>query len=152
MRLAILVTTAVLGLSLPALAEKVSEGKMKESLTKLVPESKVVKQDGDEFEVSTAKQTIVEVEFNRDGTVEEASGDAAVAGDVFTPGNNMITLQQAVDSLKKAGKTPKGDWSYKKSFTNGWVYEFEGVENGKDMEYAVSAKDGKIVKDNRDLL
>ncbi|GEM_PF-1627388 len=152
MRLLVFLTTAAIGFSLPAYAKKVSEAQMKESLTKLVPESKVVKKDGDEYEVMTPKNTIVEVEFNRDGSVDEASGDAAAVGDAFVPGNGMISLAEAIESLKKSGKTAAGDWSYKKSFTNGWVYEFEGLENGKDMEYQVSAKDGSLVKDRRDIL
>lgn len=151
MRLLVFLSVAVFGFSVPAYAKKISEAQLKESLTKLVPESKVVKQDGDEYEVVTPKNTIVEVEFKRDGSVDEASGDAALAGDVFVPGNGMIALSDAVEALKKSGKSASGDWSYKKSFKNGWVYEFEGLENGKEMEYQISAKDGSLVKDRRDI-
>lgn len=152
MRLVTMLITAIVGFSFPAYAKKVSEAQLKESLTKLVPESKVVKKDGDEYEVMTPKNTVVEVEFNRDGSVDEASGDSAMGGDVFVPGNGMIALGAAVESLKKSGKTGTGDWEYKKSFRNGWVYEFEGRENDKDMEYQISAKDGSLVKDSRDIL
>lgn len=152
MRLLVFILTAAIGFTTTAYAKKASETQLKESLTKLIPQSKVVKKDGDEYEVMTPKNTVVEVELNRDGTVDKASGDAAVGGDTFVPGSGMISLADAVESLKKSGKSAAGDWSYKKSFTNGWVYEFEGLENGKEMEYQVSAKDGSLVKDRRDIL
>ncbi len=124
---------------------------LKETAMKLVPESKITKEDGNEFDLMTAKQTVIEVELNKDGTLDEASGNAALAGDVFVPGNGLMSLGDAVSALQKAGKTPAGDWSIEKSFLNDWIYEFEGTENGKAMEYAVSAKDGKLVKDRRDI-
>lgn len=150
--LSFFIVLSALGISMSAYAEKATDAKYKDSLQKMIPDSKVIQQDGAEYEVMTPKQTVVEIEFNRDGSIDEASGDAAQAGDVFNPGEGMITLADAVAALSKAGKTPSGDWSYEKSLTKGWIYEFEGTENGKKMEYAVSAKDGKIVKDNRDIL
>jgi uncharacterized membrane protein YkoI len=124
---------------------------LKETAMKLVPESKITKEDGNEFDLMTAKQTVIEVELNKDGTLDEASGNAALTGDVFVPGNGLMSLSDAIAALQKAGKTPAGDWSIEKSFMNDWIYEFEGTENGKAMEYAVSAKDGKLVKDRRDI-
>ena len=122
----------------------------KENAAKFVPGSTFVKEDGNEFDLKTAKNTIVEVELNTDGTIDEASGDLAVDGDVFTPGNSHITLEAAAAALKKAGKTPSGDWSYKKSILRGWVYEFEGHENGVKMEYVLSATNGSLLKDKKD--
>ncbi len=151
MRSLAIVLSLFLGITFQAQAKKASEAQIKESLNQFVPESKFLHKDGDEYKVTTAKQTIVEVEFDRDGKVDEASGDAVEGGDVFIPGRGNFTLAQALDALKKSGKTPTGDWKYKKSFLNGWVYEFEGTENGKKMDYAVSAKDGALVVDRRDL-
>lgn len=126
-------------------------GSLKDAAVKMVG-GKLIKEDGDEYSIQTAKGTVVEVELNNDGTVDEASGDSVAGGDAFAPGGGMLSLADAVAALKKAGKNPTGDWSYEKSMINGWVYEFEGVENGKSMEYAISAKDGKLVKDKRDLM
>ncbi|MGE3684717.1 MAG: PepSY domain-containing protein [Bdellovibrionales bacterium] len=33
-----------------------------------------------------------------------------------------------------------------------WIYEVEGVENGREKEYLIDAKDGKLLRDSRDLL
>ena len=151
MRSLAIVLSIFLGMTLQAQAKKASEAQIKESLTQFVPESKFLHKDGHEYKVTTAKQTVVEVEFDRDGTVDEASGDAVEAGDMFVPGRGNYNLAQAVEALKKAGKVPTGDWKYKKSFLNGWVYYFEGTENGKKMDYAVSAKDGALVVDRRDM-
>lgn len=135
-----------------AQAQKVTDAKLKEKLPSLVPESKVLEQDGREFEVMTKQNTKMEIEFDRKGALAEASGDAATAGDVFAPGQGFISLADAVAALTAAGKTPSGDWSFDKSMAKGWIYEFEGTEEGKKMEYAVDAKSGKLVKSNRDIL
>lgn len=125
---------------------------LKDAATKMVPNAKIIKEDGNEFDLQTAKGTVVEVELNRDGTIDEASGDSVAGGDEFAPGAGMMTLAQAAEALRKAGKNPTGDWSFEKSMMHGWMYEFEGMENGKKMEYGISAKDGKLVKEKRDLM
>ena len=133
-----------------ALAHEKAE--LKTVAQKMVNGAKVVKEDGKEFDLQTERGTIVEVELNADGTVDEASGNSALGGDAFAPGGGLLSLNQAAEALKKAGKTASGDWSFDKSMRHGWVYEFEGIENGKSMEYGVSAKDGTLVKDRRDIL
>lgn len=122
-----------------------------EKLESMVPASKVLKTDGNEFDLLTPKNTVVEIELNRDGSLDEASGDFAQGGDVFIPSDGHLTLANAVAALKAAGKTPSGDWSYEKSFLHGWVYKFEGSENGKTMKYLVNAENGRLVGDRRDL-
>ena len=69
---------------------------------------------------------------------------------MFVPGGQLLSLAAAVESLKKSGKTAQGDWSFEKSTLNGWVYEFEGVEDGKKMEYVIDATAGKLIKAKRD--
>lgn len=123
---------------------------LKAKAAEFVPSSTFLAEDGDEFQFQTAKGTIVEVELNRDGSIDEASGDAALTGDVFVPGGSLLSLSAAVESLKKSGKTTQGDWSFEKSTLNGWVYEFEGVEGGKKMEYVIDATAGKLIKAKRD--
>lgn len=136
----------------PATATTGNSTKLKDAAMKAVPNAKLLTEDGNDFDLQTAKGTIVEVEMNGDGSLDEASGDAATQGDVFSPGNGLISLEEATRALQKAGKSPTGDWSLEKSMLRGWVYEFEGRENGKDMEYAIDAKTGKLVKDRRDLM
>ena len=136
---------SVLALSTAAFAKPT-----KEAALKFVPGATLVKEDGSDFDLKTSKNTIVEVELNNDGTIDEASGDLAHEGDVFTPGNSHLNLDAAVAALQKAGKTPSGDWSYEKSLLRGWVYEFEGHENGVKMEYTISATNGKLLTDKKD--
>lgn len=144
--LKVLTVCSVFALSVSAFAAKSN----KETAAQYVPGSTFVKEDGSDYDFKTSKNTIVEVELNRDGTVDEASGDLAHQGDVFVPGNNHLSLEAAVAALQKAGKNPSGDWSYEKSVINGWVYEFEGNENGTKMEYVISATDGRLLKDKKD--
>ena len=124
--------------------------KWQAAAVKMVPGAKVVKIEGREFDLQTTKDTLVEVEVNSDGSIDEASGKAALGGDLFVPGKGHINLETAVATLKKAGKNPSGSWSFKKSVLSGWIYEFDGIEAGKEMEYDISAKDGKLLKSRQD--
>lgn len=116
---------------------------MQEKVQKYVPQGKIIQEKNDEVKVQTPNGTIVEIEFKRNGNLEEASGDN-VEKDVFIPGEGLLSLKDAHAAMTKAGKTAQGDWSLDDSMLKGWHYEFEGVENGKNMEYTVDAKTGKI--------
>lgn len=116
----------------------------------IVPQGVIVEREKNEVKFKTPTGTIVEVEYNVDGSFDEASGDNADRGDVLVPEAGIISLESAVTKLKKAGKTPIGDWSLEKKFVDGWVYEFEGFENGKKMEYRVSGKDGSLISSTID--
>ena len=116
---------------------------MAEDALKLVPGGKVVAEKAEEVKVQVPNGGIVEVEFQA-GKFEEASGDS-VEHDIFIPGQGLLSLKDAVEAMKKAGKTPVGEWSLDNSFLKGWHYEFEGHENGKKMDYIVDAKSGKLL-------
>lgn len=120
----------------------------KEAL-KYVPNGKVEAVEKNEAKVRTSGGTIVEVEFDRNGNLEEASGDMA-SKDTFVPGNGLLSLTDAVAAMKKAGKNVDGEWSLEKDFARDWEYEFEGFENGKSMEYTLNAKTGKITGTKED--
>lgn len=124
-------------------------GSIKESALSYIPNGKVVQEKDKEVKVQTQNGTIVEVEFTMTGAFEEASGDS-IEQDVFVPGDGLLSLADAVGALKKAGKTPSGDWSLDKSFVKGWHYEFEGYESGKKMDYVVDAKTGKLLESTID--
>ena len=116
---------------------------------KFVPGGEIVQEKLREVKVKTPKGTIVEIEFNGDGSFEEASGDN-LEKDIFVPETGLVTLENAVESLKKEGKSPVGDWELDHSFLSGWGYKFEGYENGQKFDYYVDAKTGKLVKSKLD--
>lgn len=122
----------------------------KEKISQLVPDSKIIHEDGNEFEVLTSQNTAIEIEFNKDGTLDEAEGKSAINGDVFNPGNGLVSLKDAASQLTSAGKTLTGEWSFEQNIRNEWVYEFEGRENNNKMKYISDAKTGKMTKERRD--
>jgi hypothetical protein len=109
-----------------------------------VPGGQVVRVEHDEVKIQTSNGTIVEIEFLRNGSFEEASGKNAQQ-DVLTPPNSLVTLGVALQGLKDAGKSASGEWSLEHSMRHNWHYEFEGYENGQEMEYVVNAKTGKFI-------
>ena len=118
---------------------------------KLVPNSKIAHEKGDEVKLQTAQGGMIEIDFDRKGVFSEASGTNADQ-DVFNAPNQLLSLKDAVAAAKKAGKTPAGKWSLEKETLSGWVYEFAGFENGKEMEYIVDAKTGALKKSKTDRL
>lgn len=109
-----------------------------------IPGGKILEVKRDEVKVLTPNSTVVEVEFKRDGSFEEASGDV-IEKDIFVPGQGMLSLADAVTEFQKSGDTATGDWSLDHGLVHGWHYEFEGYKNGQQMEYTVDAITGKIL-------
>ena len=114
-----------------------------------VPGGEIQSSGKDEIKVKTTAGTIVEVELDRDGSLDEASGEFALK-DSFVPGKGLLSLNKAVEAMKKHGKTVEGEWSLEKDFLRDWEYEFEGVENNKKYEYALNAKTGELIKSEAD--
>lgn len=115
-----------------------------------VPNGELVKDEKDEKHFKTKAGTIVEFEFDRKGNFDDASGDMALNGDEFTAHEGNMSLKQITDKLTKEGKKLTGEWKYQNKFLNGWIYELEGMADGKEVDYYVSAKDGKIIKEKVD--
>lgn len=111
----------------------------------LVPDGKVHEVGKDEIKIATANDSIVELEFSANGKLEEASGDDCHR-DILIPKNGLLTLAEANQALEKQGKEVQGEWSLEESFFQGWHYDFEGTENGKEVEFVVDAKNGKLLK------
>lgn len=118
---------------------------------KMVPNSKVLLEEKDEVKLQTADGGTIEIEFDRKGAFEEASGKN-VDKDTFNAPNGLMSLKDAVAAAKKAGKTPVGKWSLEKGLLTGWTYEFKGVENNKEMEYMIDAKTGELKKSKTDRM
>jgi uncharacterized membrane protein YkoI len=123
--------------------------KLNEKALSYIPDGKVVQEKEKEVKVQTKNGTIVEIEFERNGDFEEASGKS-IDKDSFIPEHKLVSLNTAVESLKKSSKSPTGDWNLEKSFLRGWVYEFEGFENGQEVDYVVDATNGKLLETRLD--
>lgn len=138
----------VLGLMIYS-AQGHTQPDMKNTALKFVPEGQVVSESVREFKIRTKNNTVVEIEFERDGSFEEASGKD-VQKDVLVTDLGIKSLEDALKSARAEGKSPIGEWSLDKSMLRGWYYEFEGFEDGKKMEYVVDAKTGKIISSSID--
>lgn len=141
-----LISFVLLGLLSLGVSAKTDFGK---SALKLVPGGTVEHTKGDEATVKTTAGTFIEIEFNRDGSLDEASGDMATK-DNIVPGNGLLSLKDAVSSLEKNGKKAEGEWSLDKDFMREWEYEFEGFENNQKFEYVINAKTGEFLKSEKD--
>lgn len=125
-------------ISLPAFADV--------DALKLVPGGKIKSKTSFEIKVTTPQNTEVELGIDQDGDLEEASGLAAEKGDIFEPGEKRLSLKDVVAALKKAGKTLQGEWIFEQSDDGDWLYDLEGIENKKNVDYIVNAETGKLLR------
>ncbi len=103
----------------------------------MVPRGKVVDTIGRDYRVRTIAGTKIELEFKRNGILEEAKGMNLNKGDDLEPGYGLISLSSAAQILQSMGKKPQGLWLLEKDEKMGWIYEFQGT--------IISAKDGSIL-------
>lgn len=117
-----------------------------EAALKYVPGGVVVQTKKNEVKVKTPKGSIVEIEFDRSGELDDASGDA-IENDVFIPGNSKHKkLDEIAAIVKEQGYELKGDWSYDKSIFKGWHYEVDAFKDNQEVELTLDAESGKIVE------
>ena len=92
--------------------------------------------------METVGKTQIELVFDDKGVLEEAYGKAAGKGDNFVPGQKMLPLDEIVKKL--AGKTLQGEWIFEQNANGDWVYDIEGRENNKDVDYIINAETGVV--------
>ncbi len=108
----------------------------------LVPQAKIVSESPESIKVETIAKTQIELVFDDKGVLEEAFGKAAGKGDNFVPGQKMLPLDEIVKKL--AGKTLQGEWIFEQNVNGDWVYDIEGRENNKDVDYIINAETGVV--------
>jgi uncharacterized membrane protein YkoI len=89
-----------------------------------------------------ASPLVKELVFDDKGVLEEAYGKAAGKGDNFVPGQKMLPLDEIIKKL--TGKTIQGEWIFEQNANGDWVYDIEGRENDKDVDYIINAETGAV--------
>jgi hypothetical protein len=115
-----------------------------ETVVTMVPGSKIDIKNWRDYVLKTHAGTKVKIEFDYLGEMKEASGANLNRGDIFEPGQGLISLSSAAHNLKKIGKTLKGDWVLEHDQKLGWIYEIQGELDGGPVDYAIDAKTGMI--------
>jgi hypothetical protein len=108
----------------------------------LVPQGKIVSESPESIKVETVGKTQIELVFDDKGVLEEAYGKAAGKGDNFVPGQKMLPLDEIIKKL--TGKTIQGEWIFEQNANGDWVYDIEGRENDKDVDYIINAETGAV--------
>lgn len=96
-------------------------------------------QSGRDFIIKTGAGTKIGIEFERNGKFQEAKGNNLNRGDELEPGDGLISLSTAAQSLAKKGIVPQGHWVLDLDPKHGWVYEFENT--------LISAKNGEVINE-----
>lgn len=115
-----------------------------ETASSMVPRGKVIETIGRDYKVKTRAGTKIDIEFRRDGRLEEARGLNLNKGDELEPGEGLISLSTAAQKLHLLGNKVEGFWVLEQDEEMGWIYEFS--------EAIVSARDGRVIKTKRSPL
>jgi uncharacterized membrane protein YkoI len=108
----------------------------------LVPGGKILTKSKELITVETPKKTIIELVFDEQGKLEEASGKAILTGDVFVPGEKLLSLDKIAEKLKD--KKLDGEWTFEATASGDWTYDVEGTEKSKKVDYIMNAETGAI--------
>jgi uncharacterized membrane protein YkoI len=117
-----------------------------EIVKSMVPHGEISRKIGKDYSVKTQSGTKVMIEFDHAGNLDEASGLNLGTGDIFEPGNGLITLGSAAQLLKGAGHNVKGEWRLEHDPKYKWIYELESLTNDEKNDFLVDAKSGKLIK------
>ena len=112
-------------------------------ITRFVPQGKIVAKKKDEVKVQTKNGTYVVLEFNKDGSLEEASGDQ-IKRDVFTPSQGSLELKDILNILEKRNVLLAGEWSYEVGFFGNAIYQVDTFRNNQEVELSLDAKTGEV--------
>ncbi|HXH76144.1 MAG TPA: PepSY domain-containing protein [Bacteriovoracaceae bacterium] len=111
----------------------------------MVPKGRIVLINFREVTLKTESGTKVELEFERQGTLQEASGLNLNRGDEFEPGQGLMSLSSVAQKVTKAGHPIKGEWKLEKDDQYGWVYELAEDKDDQKVYHIVNAKTGKLI-------
>ena len=120
--------------------------KATEELVKsMVPHGEVTQGFAKEYTVKTPAGTKITVEFDRAGKFDEASGLNLGKGDVFEPGDGLLTLGSVAKKLNEKGHFIVGEWRIEKDSKLGWIYELSGLQDEENINYVVDARTAQLI-------
>ena len=124
-------------------------GKATEEIVKgMVPHGVVAQKTGDDYVVKTKSGTKVMIEFDRSGKLDEASGLNLDRGDIFEPGDGLMTLGSVAQMIKKMTPFTPSLWKLEKDSQIGWFYELTSVTEDEPVSFLINAKTAKLIKPN----
>lgn len=121
--------------------------KATEELVKsMVPRGEISQKFASEYTVKTQVGTKVIVEFDRTGAFDEASGLNLGKGDIFEPGNGLMSLGSVAKALNEKGHSVIGEWRFEKDSKLGWIYDLAGLKDEQNINYVIDAKTAQLIK------
>jgi hypothetical protein len=109
----------------------------------MVPKGTLSDTFGRDYKIKTAAGTKIEIEFKRNGKLEEAKGHNLNRGDHFEPGEGLLSLATVAQKIGLLGARPEGQWLLEEDEEHGWIYEV-----GTTL---IDAKSGQLIKKSNEI-
>jgi hypothetical protein len=115
-----------------------------ELVRSMIPGGSVRQEMSTDFTVRTIAGTKVMVEFDQQGSLDEASGLNLGSGDIFEPGEGLLSLETTARKLTEQGHKVRGLWRLEKDLHARWYYELQVRSELEDTFLQVDARSAKV--------
>lgn len=116
-----------------------------ELVRSMIPGGSIKQEMSTDFYVRTIAGTRVLVEFDHQGSLDEASGLNLGSGDIFEPGEGLLTLETTARKLTEKGHKVRGLWRLEKDTSSRWYYELQVRSDLEDTFLQVDARSAKVL-------
>lgn len=113
--------------------------------TYVSPQSNVLQEGPKIIKLRTKNNTDIDILFNHKGQLEVAEGVNLNRGDIFIPGQGMLSLSEIERRMLSLGERIYGKWRLVKYQEYGWVYKVNAAGKGRPIFHLVNAYSGQLI-------
>lgn len=111
----------------------------KDQALSMVPRGKISETHGRDYIIKTKAGSKIDIEFDLEGKLKQATGKNLNMGDELEPGDGLMSLSSVARQLDQLGQKPSGHWKLEKDKHLGWIYDL-------NSQFILSAHTGKVLK------
>lgn len=119
-------------------------------VNQMIPRGKIIHRFGNDFNLRTPSGTKVLIQCSDNLSLKQALGQNLGKGDIFEPGNGLLSLDGVARILEQRGFKVRGFWKIERDRNEKWIYriqkyEKEDTENIKGL--LIDAKTADILNE-----
>lgn len=109
------------------------------------PNSTVLHHSKKTIQLKTQNNTQITLYLDTKGELEAAEGVNLNRGDIFYPGQGILSLSDIEKRMKSLGEKTYGRWMFTKYQEYGWVYKLNVAVKGEPIFHMVNAYSGQLI-------
>lgn len=109
------------------------------------PDSQVLHRSAKSVKLKTKNNTYIDLQLNDRGQLEVAEGVNLNRGDIFYPGQGILSLTQIEKRMTYLGEKIYGRWRLIKYQQYGWVYQLNVASKERPIFHLINAYSGQLI-------